>query len=288
MVDERAAALARFDDAWRQMRSRFDQLAVQERAGRQAEAPVSLAQAIRHVADWDRFAVDSLRAGATTEDDADDLPDGVRNARWLAEDFYVSLDDALGGLDGAHGDRRAAMDALDVDTWEHTSGGWIEAGTWHYRDHADDPFDFPIDLDESIAILDRRRTALLERLRAGIDRDEATAARGGITLAAAIAHLARWDAAAVEVLDARRRNADAPDPYVDRDREWNARWLHQDADIQPRAALERFEDASTRLLATLRAADEALWRRDGPRFALGTAEHYRSHTEQPLEFPLPE
>ena len=248
---------------------------------------MTLAQAVRHVADWDRLAAETVAALAERGEEPEQVPDGIRNARWLAADLYVSLDDALRQLDGAHDRRRRVSAALSDEGWRRTDGGWLQAGTDHYRDHTMDPFDYPIDRDECLTLADQRRSQMLERLQGEIGRRAADAATA-IPLGSAIAHIARWDEGAVEVLGARRRNADAPDPYAPRYREWNARWLEEDRGAGPEPALQRLTAASQALLDVLRSLDEPLWRRDGPRYALGTAEHYRSHTDDPLEIPLPE
>ena len=287
MSDDRSAVLAEFDDAWRRMRAGFEALAADGRDEPVGDSPVTLAQAVRHVADWDRLAAETVAAMADRGEEPEDVPDGIRNARWLAADLYVSLDDALRQLDDAHDRRRRVSAALSDDGWRRTEGGWLHAGTEHYRDHTKDPFDYPIDRDECLTLVDQTRSRMLERLQGEIGSGAADATTA-IPLGAAIAHIARWDEGAVEVIRARQRNADAPDPYAPRYREWNARWLEADRGAAAEPALQRLTDASHALLDALRSLDEPVWRRDGPRYALGTAEHYRSHTDDPLEIPLPE
>ena len=49
--------------------------------------------------------------------------------------------------------------------------------------------------------------------------------------------------------------------------------------------MRSFDRAGARLDESRRSADDALWPRDGVRFALGTAQHDRSHTDDPLDCP---
>ena len=289
--EHQSDALDAFQQAFRAMRLSFEELAVQDRSGDRNpdSAPVTVGQAARHVADWDRYETAALSRMAGGEWYSRNEAEGVMNARWLLDALYIDADEALADLDAAHEARRAMLGELSDEEWEQFGRASATGGREHYQGHADEPCEFPIDRDESMRLLTDARDALLARLQTEVGHGgDAEAEPGGISLGAAIAHIARWDEGAAETLRARVSDPATPDPFAPRYREWNERWLKEDAEAKPAEALERLERVSAELVDELRRADDERWHRDGPRYALGTALHYRSHAEEPLAIPLPE
>lgn len=286
--EDRRAAMEQFEASWQRLRERFSELAEQDRAGQRRDGPVAVAQAMAHVAHWDEamaHVLDERRAGRDIGEQFRDR-DGEWNARWLADDLYLSLEDAQRRLDEAHAARRAALESLDDELWDAAGRDFVAGGINHYEDHFAQPFEFPVSRDVCMNIFEQRWRDMRARFDALADNQE-QAASGAVPVGAAIMHVARWDEASVEVIRARRADASAPDPYAGRDKEWNARWLAGDGDADAGAAVDRLEAAHEDLANALGSLDDEAWKAHGVGYALGTAEHYRSHTEAPLEFPLP-
>ena len=287
--DDRRATMARFDASWERVRRRLRALADDAAARPSAETAVTLPQVVAHLAHWEEREAAALRARLEGRSLPDaDSDDGVLNARWMTEDLYVSLDDAERRLADAHALHRGALEALDESLWDEVGeeAAVGPCGIAHYEAHVTEPLRFPIDRETLLGIFEERWHELRERL-ARVTDERAPAAAGNVTPGAAVAHIARWDEGSVEVIDARRSDQDASDPYAGRDREWNARWLAEDADVAVADALERFDRAHAALAERLHSIDDAAWQAYGVGYAAGTAEHYRSHAERLLEFPLP-
>src|ERR687893_2379919 len=100
---DRSNALDAFQQAYRAMRLTFESLAAQDRSGdRNPDAePVTVGQAARHVADWDRYETAALRRMAGGEPYSRDEDEGVVNARWLLDSLYVDVDEAIADLHAA-------------------------------------------------------------------------------------------------------------------------------------------------------------------------------------------
>lgn len=287
--EDRRAVMARFDGSWERLRGRLRELAERERAGERVGDTVSLGQAIAHVAHWDEAAATVLQAGLAGSEMGEDFDgrDAELNARWLAEDLHVTLDDAERRLGEAHASLRGALESLDERLWDEIGEAWALGGIEHYEAHLAEPFDFPISRDEAMRLFEEHSDLLRTRLMAVAAEEQQAPGREDVTLGQGISHIAHWDESSVEVIAARREDPSAPDPYSGRDKEWNARWLEEDANADANDALDRLEQASRALAEQLRSLDEDEWRRYGLRYAIGSAVHYRSHTDHPLEFPLP-
>ncbi len=134
-------------------------------------------------------------------------------------------------------------------------------------------------------VFDERLAALRDRFRALAAEESPPEA--DVTPGAAIAHVARWDSATADVFRARESDPETEDLYAREFERWNAGWLAEDRDVSPAEALERFESAAARFRGSFEGLNDDHWLRYGLQYALGTGCHYLSHTEQPLEIPLP-
>lgn len=104
--------------------------------------------------------------------------------------------------------------------------------------------------------------------------------------AAAMAHVAHWDAAEVERLGALQRGRTDTESDTEISSR-NQRWLADDAGLSLDEALVRLDAAFADRRHALSALSDDDWARFGRDAALGGIVHHRSHAAAPLDIPLP-
>ena len=138
-------ALERFEELYRQVAARLDELIPVAGDQRGTEHGTwSVKDTLNHIARWDelsRPSVEALVAGATSVEEPDYR---LLNARWVAEDEPVPLEEARRRFERAHAAYRDVLRSLGPDHWSDAVREYVETSIEHYEDHLRAPLEFEV------------------------------------------------------------------------------------------------------------------------------------------------
>ena len=136
--------LGRLDDVRRQLAERLAALEndpdANERGG---DATWSLKDVYAHIARWDEHAKAILDARDRGEPMLDD-DYRLLNAKWVAEDEELSLEDGRERFERSFRDFRAALAAIDASRWDAGTQELVDSTIEHYEDHLRAPLEFEV------------------------------------------------------------------------------------------------------------------------------------------------
>jgi hypothetical protein len=131
----KAEAIAKADATWADWRAFLLGEAAAGRAELKGSDGWTVAEAAAHVARWQGWAVERIRAILVAER-AERLDVDGKNAAWAKEDRGVAFARALERMDGAWAALRKAADAVPDAKWRRLTSAVFAANTWeHYEEH---------------------------------------------------------------------------------------------------------------------------------------------------------
>ncbi|MDQ3871410.1 MAG: maleylpyruvate isomerase N-terminal domain-containing protein [Chloroflexota bacterium] len=142
---EAQAKLERLDELYGQVAGKLQELErSQDPSARGVSGTWSVKDVYAHIGRWDQQSRDELEAHVGGTQAQEEPPYRVLNARWLAEDEELSLEEARGRFRDAFRRYRSFLGSLAADQWDDTVHEWIDTTIEHYEDHVRAPLEFEV------------------------------------------------------------------------------------------------------------------------------------------------
>lgn len=139
------AKLRRLDELHREVRARLEELErSQDPSERAAAGTWSVKDVYAHIGRWDQLSREELETHVGGTPPEDEPSYQILNARWLAEDEDLPLEEARRRFHDAFAGYRSFLGSLNAEQWDDTVHEWIDTTIEHYEDHLKAPLEFEV------------------------------------------------------------------------------------------------------------------------------------------------
>jgi hypothetical protein len=139
------AKLRRLDELYHEAAVGLEEL---ERSGdpseRGADGTWSVKDVYAHMGRWDELSRQELETYVGGRQPEDEPDYRILNARWLAEDEDLALEEARRRFHEAFRSYRSFLGSLRPEQWDGTVHEWIDTTMEHYEDHVKAPLEFEV------------------------------------------------------------------------------------------------------------------------------------------------
>ncbi len=133
------------DELYRRVTGRLRELErSQDPSDRGVAGTWSVKDVYAHIGRWDQLSRQELETyvGGTQPEDEPDYR--ILNARWLAEDEDLPLEEARRRFHEAFRGYRSFLGSLAPSEWDDTVHEWIDTTIEHYEDHVRAPLEYEV------------------------------------------------------------------------------------------------------------------------------------------------
>ena len=136
--------LARLEELHEQVEQRLADLEGEAGSERGTDAGTwSVKDVYAHIARWDALSADELETLLSDGEPEEEPKYQILNAKWLAEDEELDLEEARARFADAFARYRDVLTSVAPESWQRVRE-WVETSIEHYEDHLRAPLEFEV------------------------------------------------------------------------------------------------------------------------------------------------
>ena len=136
--------LARLEELHEQVEQRLADLEGEAGSERGTDAGTwSVKDVYAHIARWDALSADELETLLSDGEPEEEPKYQILNAKWLAEDEELDLEEARARCRDAFARYRGVLASVAPESWQRVRE-WVDTSIEHYEDHLRAPLEFEV------------------------------------------------------------------------------------------------------------------------------------------------